>query len=129
MTSEAKRRRRQLREQIRALTFVPLMRGSIVERRRQCGRPNCACAKDSKARHPGKFLAVTLQGRTQVMHLRRQDEEPVRQAILAYGKMWEAIEGLTVCELAQLRHAARERRIERRRGGAKAARPGKEVGS
>jgi hypothetical protein len=28
-----------------------LMRGSLVERLRRCGRPNCACARDPAARH------------------------------------------------------------------------------
>jgi len=112
---ETQRRRRQLREQLRALSGEPLMRGSIVERRRRCGRPNCVCARDPKARHGGKFLTVHLQGRTQALHLRPEDEARVRQAITAYGQVWEIINGLTACELRDLRHEGRERRRARRR--------------
>jgi hypothetical protein len=65
---ETQRRRRQLHEQMRALSFEPLMRGSIVERRRKCGRANCACARDRSAWHSGKFLTVHLDGRTQAQN-------------------------------------------------------------
>jgi hypothetical protein len=109
------RRRRQLHEQLRALSGEPLMRGSIVERLRRCGRPNCACARDPKARHGGKFLTVHLEGRTHALHLRPEDEAQVRQAITAYDRVWEIINGLTACELRELRRAGRERRRARRR--------------
>ena len=95
--------------QMRALVHVPLMRGSIVERRRRCGSAHCACATDEAARHPGKYLSVHLDGRTRVVHLRAEDEADVRAAIEAYERLWKIIDGLTACELAQLRRDARER--------------------
>jgi hypothetical protein len=112
---EIQRRRRRLHEELRVLSSEPLMRGSIVERLRRCGRPNCVCARDPKARHGGKFLTVHLEGRTQALHLRPEDEAQVRQAIAAYGRVWAIINGLTACELRELRRAGRERRRARRR--------------
>jgi hypothetical protein len=112
---ETQRRRRHLHEQLQALSGEPLMRGSIVERLRRCGRPNCACAGNPKARHGGKFLTVHLEGRTQALHLRPEDEARVRQAITAYDRVWAIINGLTACELRELRRAGRERRRARRR--------------
>ena len=109
------RRRRLLHEQLRALSFEPLMRGSLVERLRRCGRPNCACARDPAARHGGKFLTVFLDGRTQAIHVRPEDEQRVRDAIAAYARLWDIINGLTTCELADLRREVRERRRARRR--------------
>jgi len=88
------------------------MRGTIVERKRRCGRSNCACAKDPKQRHEGKFLTLSLKGKTQTFHLRPQDEENVRKAIGAYRALWEVIEEMTAWELAVLRR----RNFERRRG-------------
>jgi hypothetical protein len=114
---EIQHRRRRLHEELRALSGAPLMRGSIVERLRRCGRRNCACARDPKARHGGKFLTVHLEGRTHALHLRAEDEARVRQAITAYGRVWEIINGLTACELRELRRAGRERRRTRRRPG------------
>lgn len=109
------RRRRVLHEQLRALTHGSLMRGTIVERLRTCGKPNCACASDPAARHPGKVLTVFLNGRTQTLSLRKEDEARVQQAIEAYERAWEIINGLTACELSDLRRQARERRRSSRR--------------
>jgi hypothetical protein len=118
MTSEREAtqwRRRHLHEQLRTLTHEPLMRGSIVERRRKCGKANCACASDPDARHEGKVIAVFLDGRTHVLPLRREDESRVRSALDAYERAWRIINGLTECELADLRRQARERRRARQR--------------
>jgi hypothetical protein len=112
---QTERRRRHLREQLRALSFAPLMRGSLVERVRRCGRPNCACAHDPRRRHGGKFLTVQLGGRTHALHVRAEDEARMRAAIGAYTRLWTLINELTACELADLKRQARERRRARQR--------------
>lgn len=112
------RRRRRLREQLRALSEQPLMRGSVVERVRRCGRANCACARDPKARHRGTFLTVHLEGATQAVHVRPEDEAAVRAAVAGYQRLWSVINALTACELAELKRQARERRRARQRRGA-----------
>ena len=109
------RRRQELQQQVRALSVEPLMRGSIYERRRRCGRPRCACATDPKARHPGKFLTVFLDGRTRGFHLRAEDEARAQQAIAAYTRLWKVVNALTACEVAELRRQVRERQRERKR--------------
>jgi len=114
---DTQRRRRKLHEELRGLSFQPLMRGSIVDRMRRCGRAGCACASDPAARHSGKYLSVNLDGRTVAIHLRAEDEERVRRAIEAYRRLWEVINGLTGCEVADLRREARERVRGRKRGG------------
>ncbi len=73
------------------------MRGSLVERLRRCGKPNCACARDPRTRHGGKFLSVQLDGRTHALHVRPEDEAKVRAAIAAYTKLWHLINALTAC--------------------------------
>jgi hypothetical protein len=112
---QTQRRRRHLREQLRALSFEPLMRGSVVERLRHCGRANCACAHDPRRRHGGKFLTVQLGGRTQAVHVRPEDEAKIRTAIDAYSRLWDLINELTRCEFSDLRREARQRRRARRR--------------
>ena len=109
-------RREELRQQLRALSLHPLMRGSLVQRRRRCGRPNCACARDPSRLHVGTFLTVQLHGRTHALHVRADDEARVRSALEAYKRLWELINELTACELSDLRRQARERRRQRRRG-------------
>ena len=112
---QTQRRRRLLREQLRRLSTQALMRGSLVERVRKCGRANCACASDPQRQHAGKFLTVQLDGRTQALHVRPDDESRVRAAIAAYTQLWSLINGLTACELADLRRETRERGRARRR--------------
>jgi hypothetical protein len=109
------RRRRRLSEQLRALSEQPLMRGSVVERVRRCGRENCACARDPEARHRGTFLTVHLEGATQAVHVRPEDEAAVRAAVAAYQRLWALIDALTALELAELRRQASERRRARQR--------------
>ena len=116
-SEQTQRRRRKLHEQLRALSLAPLMRGSLVERLRRCGRPNCACARDAARRHGGKFLTVQLDGRTHALHVRPEDEAKVRAAIDAYARLWKLINELTACELSDLRRQARERRRVRRSRG------------
>jgi hypothetical protein len=111
---QTQRRRRHLRAQLRALSFEPLMRGSLVERRRRCGHRNCACAHDPRRRHGGKFLTVQLGGRTHAVHVRPEDEAKIRTALEAYGRLWDLLNELTRCEFSDLRRAARERRRARR---------------
>lgn len=115
---EIQRRRRQLHERLRALCCTPLMRGSVYLRRRKCGRPTCACAKDPAAQHASKFLTVFLEGRTRGFHLRPEDEAEVQQAITGYERLWQIVNELTACEVAELRRRVRERRRERARGHA-----------
>lgn len=112
---QTQRRRRNLHEQLRALSLAPLMRGSLVERLRRCGRPNCACAHDPARRHGGRFLTVQLDERTHALHVRPEDEDRVRAAINAYARLWKLINELTACELSDLKREARERRRSRRR--------------
>ena len=113
---QIERRRRRLREELRALSEQPLMRGSVVERLRRCGRANCACASDPGARHGGTFFTVHLQGATQAVHVRTEDAAAARAAVATYQRLWSVIDQLTACELADLRRQVRERQRARRRG-------------
>jgi hypothetical protein len=114
---DTQRQRRELHEQLRALSFAPLMRGTLYERLRKCGRKACACARDPEARHKSHFLSVFLDGRSRGFHVRPVDVERVRAATAAYERLWEIINGLTACEVADLRREARERQRSRQRSG------------
>ena len=107
------RRRRELHRELRALGTAPLMRGTLYERLGRCGRKSCACARDPKARHRSHFLSVFLEGRTRGLHVRACDVERVRNAIAGYDRLWEIINALTACEVADLSREARDRRRAR----------------
>ncbi len=107
------RRRRVLHRQLRELSFAPLMRGTLYERLGKCGRKSCACARDPEARHRSHFLSVFLEGRTRGLHVRACDVQRVRNAIAAYERLWEIVNALTACEVADLSREARDRRRAR----------------
>ena len=71
--------------------------------------------QDPEARHGGRVLAVHLEGRVQVIPLRAQDELRVRQSVEAYARLWEVINGLTACEISDLRRQIRERQRSRKK--------------
>ncbi len=112
---EIQHRRRQLQKQLRALSAQAVMRGSVYLRRRRCGRPRCACARDPSARHASRFLTVFLDGRTRGFHLRPEDDAEVRRAVEAYDRLWRIVNELTGCEVAELRRRVRQRRRQRTR--------------
>ena len=117
--ASVRRRRRELHEQLRALSFAPLMRGNLYERLRKCGRKGCACAQNPKARHRSHFLSLLLDGRRIGLHIRPDDVERVRTAVANYERAWEIINGLTACEVADLRREARERVRARKRSASR----------
>ena len=106
-------RRRRARDKLRALTFDPLMRGSLVERRKKCGKAYCACATDTERWHPSAYLSVKVDGRQYALHLRSEQIPSVQQRLEAYHQLWALVEELTACEVAELRRAARGRRKQR----------------
>lgn len=112
---EIERRRRELHRQLATLSLAPLMRGSVYQRRRRCGRQRCACATDPQALHTSKFLTVFLNGRTRGFHLRAEDEARAQQAVAAYNRLWQLVNELTACEVAELRRQIRERQRARMR--------------
>ena len=107
--------RSDLLAELRSLTYHPLMRGSLVERLRRCGKPACACATDDDARHPGQFLTVSLDGATKAVHVRPEDEPFLREALGAYSRLWKILTDLTRLEIAEIKRAAGERRRSRKK--------------
>jgi hypothetical protein len=103
-----------------------MRRGTVNERRMKCGRANCACQRDPKARHgPYYMLTQAAGGKTrsryleaeQVPLLRRQIEagREFRQHMEAY---WKACEHWADAELEQTRAAeAAEKKGSRRASG------------
>jgi hypothetical protein len=79
-----------------------LMRGSVYERQRKCGRAACPCAHGGP-KHPTRQLTVTLQGRTHTRYVRQAEQAGVEALIAAYHALWTLVEELTAVNLALLR--------------------------
>lgn len=63
----------------------PLLRGSVLTRRRLCGHPGCRCATEGLL-HASAYLSLTVEGRTRPIHLPARDEQRVREASQRYRR-------------------------------------------
>lgn len=88
----------------------PMRRGSIVERRVRCSKPNCACKDDEGARH-GPYLSLTrsVHGVTRTRLLTPAQAEVARGQIEAGREFrdatdlyWQACERVADAELDAL---------------------------
>jgi hypothetical protein len=129
---ELRRRRDRLRAE---LAEVGDMRpGSLVERYRQCGKPNCRCSNVGERGHGPSFsLTHAVRGKTVTRIIPREAVEQTRQQIAEYQRfrelareVVEASERLCDAELKQSRRpdseeaakkgASKERSMPRSRG-------------
>ena len=58
------------------------MRGTLQERQRVCGKPNCRCAQGHK--HRALYLVVSQEGQTRQLYVPKQYEAAVRQWVNNY---------------------------------------------
>ena len=92
-----KRRRRQLLRKLPALDSV--LRGSLIERYKRCGNPNCKCAQGS-GHGPKFYLAVSYPDRPRQMDYVRQDDlTQVTQGMADYTRVREIME-----EISEINH-------------------------
>jgi len=75
-----------------ALERSPILQGSLYERRRRCGRPQCRCVQGQ--RHRGMALAVGPARSRRIVTVARMDVETVRSLTLGYRQFREARRGM-----------------------------------
>ena len=105
MTNRERHRLEQRRSAlIEELREIPnLMRGTLYERQRKCGRSSCTCASGGP-RHPGLQLTVNMQGRTRTRFVRQAERAELQAWLDNYQRLWAIVEGLTEINL-ELLHA------------------------
>jgi hypothetical protein len=103
MTDAQRRRLEQQRDALLArLHALPnLMRGSVYERLRKCGRASCACARGGP-KHPTRQMTVTLGGATRSRYVRLEEVAQVQALIATYEELWALVNELTAVNLALL---------------------------
>jgi hypothetical protein len=99
-----------------------MRRGSLSERTIKCGKPECVCARDPKARH-GPYYSLThaVGGKTHSRFLTAEQADLVRQQIGAgrefrgrVDALWDACEEWADGQLANLPSSG-----EAKKGGSK----------
>jgi hypothetical protein len=85
-------RERALYSKLRRLLNTPgLVRGSLVEMRRQCGKAACACATDPECRHRSLYLGLSVRGKRRMMYIPPAWEARVRQWAGRYAEVQEVL--------------------------------------
>ena len=103
-----RKRRRRAQQDLRELLRSNIMRGSVVNTSRRCGKANCACATDETRRHARRAVTVTLGGRTRTAHLDDAHLGEVKQATSNYRRLWRLLDELTEVNLKLLAYPASE---------------------
>lgn len=99
-----KRRRAQIAS--RLPDIERLLRGSLVERYKKCGKPGCHCTQ-GKGHGPACYLSVTLRpGRTRSYYIPAHLRERVAQYLSNYRTLRELTEEVTTVNRELLEQGA-----------------------
>jgi hypothetical protein len=91
--AELKRNRKKLLRNLPALDSV--LRGSLIERYKRCGNPNCKCAQ-GQGHGPKTYLTVSYPGRSpQVDYVPQASCEQISQCVANYAQIREILEGVS----------------------------------
>jgi len=78
-------------EKIQSLDKV--IRGSVFEFKRYCGKPSCSCAKNKKP-HRSMFLSFSYQGKTRLLPIKKEQIPEIKKRIKDYKELKTAIDEL-----------------------------------
>jgi len=70
-----------------------LIRGSLLVRRRVCGKAGCRCARGEL--HESLYLAINDEGRTRQLYVPKDWEQRVRQWVAAHHQAREFMEEIS----------------------------------
>ena len=98
---------RRLYARLRELLRKPgVLRGNLVEMKRQCGKKTCRCQQPD-SRHPALCLGLSLNGKHHTVYIPAAWEEPVRQWVQRHGEVRDLLEQLSLLFLERLQNRKR----------------------
>src|SRR5438128_8282997 len=94
-TTALRKRRRALLRQLPPLQAV--LRGSLIERYKRCGKPGCKCA-DGPGHGPKYYLSVSYPGlRPQMDYVPQESHDQTTKFLANYQRAREILEA--ICEI------------------------------
>lgn len=97
-------RRRRARLVARLPELERLLRGSLVERYKKCGKPGCHCAQ-GEGHGPAYYLSVTLgPGKTRSYYISAEQKKRIVRYLDNYRKLRELTEEITGINRELLEH-------------------------
>lgn len=98
---------RWLYSRLRELLKEPgLLRGNLVEMKRQCGKKTCRC-QQPESKHRALCLGFSLNGKHRTVYIPAAWEDPVRQWVRRYSEARELLEQLSLLFLDRLQNRKR----------------------
>jgi hypothetical protein len=92
---------------VQLISEQPLLRGSLVERARSCGKPTCRCRQGQL--HRSLYLATRHQGRRALLYIPRALEETVRLWVQNGRSLSQQLQALHQLQLDQLLQRKQQR--------------------
>ncbi len=90
-----RRRRKQLLRKLPPLESI--LRGSLIERYKRCGKPGCKCA-NGPGHGPKYYLSVSYPGRSpQMDYVPQADHAEISERVANYHRVREILE--EICEI------------------------------
>lgn len=86
---------------IRLISGRAIMRGTLSEKARSCGKAGCKCARGEK--HSSLYVAFSQEGKTQHIYVPKHREKEVTQWIQQYQQVQELLEDLSQAYLGACR--------------------------
>ena len=99
MTAAERHARSQLAQ---VLSQRGVIRGTLLVRKRKCGKANCRCARGEG--HESLFLVISENGRTRQFFVPRDWEPRVRQWVADYRRVRNLLENVSRIFWDKLRH-------------------------
>ena len=79
-----------------------IIRGSVFEYKRYCGKPSCNCARLKKP-HKSMFLSFKYQGKTRLIPIKKEQIPQIKSRIQNYKELKAAIDELARINAEMLR--------------------------
>jgi len=79
----------------RILTRPGLLRGSLIDSRRKCGKSSCRCQTEPRRRHRSLYLGLTTRGKTRMIYVPPEWEARVREWLDRYQQVRDVLERLS----------------------------------
>ncbi len=80
----------------------PVVRGSVVELGRVCGKPNCHCKKGEK--HMSSYLSTSVHGKTSIFYLPKRAVKKARKWVANYKQASFIMEKLSETNIQILKN-------------------------
>ncbi len=101
---EMERMRERLMWQLSGLSAM--VRGSLVETGKKCGRKECECSRGKL--HPHRYLSTGTKGKNKIVYVTEGERDAFAKGVKAYEKAWKLICRISEINIRLIKEAERD---------------------